>query len=48
MVAWQPLEAQFRVGLHLTKRPVAVTFLDAVPAGIPRIEGSQPSELATA
>jgi uncharacterized protein (DUF169 family) len=43
MSAWQALEAQFSTGLHLSKRPVAVTFLDAVPEGIPRIEGSQPS-----
>jgi len=43
MAAWQPLEAQFSTRLHLMQRPVSVTFLDAVPEGIPRIEGSQPS-----
>lgn len=43
MSAWQSLEKSFREALHLQKRPVAVTFLDAVPAGVPRIEGSQPS-----
>jgi uncharacterized protein (DUF169 family) len=43
MAAWQPLEAQFSTALHLTLRPVSVTFLDTVPAGVPRIDGSQPS-----
>ena len=43
MAAWQSLEESFAGGLHLTQRPVAVTFLDAVPAGIARIDGSQPS-----
>ncbi len=43
MVAWQSLEENFTEGLHLTRRPVSVTFLDSVPAGIPRIDGSQPS-----
>ena len=43
MAAWQPLEAQFSSALHLKQRPVSVTFLDAVPGGIARIDGSQPS-----
>jgi uncharacterized protein (DUF169 family) len=43
MAVWQEIEARFSTALHLTQRPVAVTFLDAVPAGIPRIDGSQPS-----
>lgn len=43
MTAWQALEAQFAEALHLTRRPVAVTFLDSVPSSIKRLEGSQPS-----
>ena len=43
MAAWQPLEAQFSTALHLTQRPVSVTFLDGVPAGIARIDGTQPA-----
>jgi uncharacterized protein (DUF169 family) len=43
MTAWQSLEAQFAEALHLTRRPVAVTFLDSVPSSIKRLEGSQPS-----
>ena len=43
MNPWQPLEARFAVALRLARRPVAVTFLDAAPAGIERFEGSQPS-----
>lgn len=43
MTPWQLLEARFAVVLRLTRRPVAVTFLDAPPAGIERFDGSQPS-----
>jgi len=43
MTPWQSLEARFADPLHLVRRPVAVTFLDAVPAGIGRLDGSQPS-----
>ena len=43
MSSWQGLEKQFMEGLRLAHRPVSVTFLDAIPAGISRIEGSQPS-----
>jgi len=43
MTPWQPLEARFAVALRLARRPVAVTFLDAAPAGIERFDGSQPS-----
>ena len=32
MAAWHPLDKNFVEALHLTQRPVAVTFLDAVPA----------------
>jgi uncharacterized protein (DUF169 family) len=43
MTAWQSLEKSFTEALHLRQHPVAVTFLEAVPAGIARIDGSQPS-----
>jgi uncharacterized protein (DUF169 family) len=29
--------------LHFTRRPVSVTFLDAAPSGIARLDGTQPS-----
>ena len=43
MTPWQSLEARFADALRLARRPVAVTFLDAAPAGIERFDGSQPS-----
>jgi uncharacterized protein (DUF169 family) len=43
MSNWQRLEAQFQNALKLTQRPVSISFLDAVPANVPRIDGSQPS-----
>jgi uncharacterized protein (DUF169 family) len=43
MAAWQSLEARFAEALHMARRPVAVTFLDSAPAGIKRVEGSQPA-----
>jgi uncharacterized protein (DUF169 family) len=43
MASWQKLEEQFKSALKLTQRPVAISFLDAVPTNVPRVEGSQPS-----
>jgi uncharacterized protein (DUF169 family) len=43
MAPWQSLETRFADGLRLTHRPVAVTFLDAPPAGVEKFKGSQPS-----
>ena len=43
MTAWQSLESRFADALRFTRRPVSVTFLDALPAGIARLDGSQPS-----
>jgi uncharacterized protein (DUF169 family) len=43
MTAWQSLETRFAEALHFTRRPVSVTFLDAAPAGIERLDGTQPS-----
>lgn len=37
------LEAKISTAARLTKRPVAVAFLDAVPAGVQRFEGTEPS-----
>jgi uncharacterized protein (DUF169 family) len=37
------LEEKISAGGRLTKRPVAVTFLDAVPAGVQKFEGTEPS-----
>ena len=40
---WQEAEARFSEPLKLPRRPVAVTFLDTVPAGIERFTGTEPS-----
>jgi uncharacterized protein (DUF169 family) len=37
------LEQTLTDALQLTRRPVAVSFLDAPPAGVPQLEGSRPS-----
>jgi uncharacterized protein (DUF169 family) len=43
MTTWQSLETRFTDALHFARRPVSVTFLDAAPAGIGRLDGTQPS-----
>lgn len=43
MTQWQSLEARFAGPLRLTRKPVAVTFLDTPPAGIERFAGTEPS-----
>jgi len=40
---WQSLESRFSGPLRLARRPVAVTFLDAMPSGIERFIGVEPS-----
>jgi uncharacterized protein (DUF169 family) len=40
---WAELEQKICAAVKLGKRPVAVTFLDAAPAGIERFEGTEPS-----
>jgi uncharacterized protein (DUF169 family) len=40
---WDTLEKQFSGFVKLTKRPVGVAFLDAVPSGINKFEGTEPS-----
>jgi len=37
------LEQRFRAAVKLAKRPVAVAFLDAVPAGVEKFHGTEPS-----
>ena len=43
MADYGALERTLTDTLQLTRRPVAVAFLDEPPAGVPRLEGSQPS-----
>ncbi len=43
MSKWQGLERVLMEELRLGHRPVAVAFLDAVPEGIERVAGTQPS-----
>ncbi len=43
MANWKELENQFAARLSLNRRPVAVTFLDAEPAGIRKFSGSEPA-----
>jgi uncharacterized protein (DUF169 family) len=43
MVNWEDLETRFAARLALGRRPVAVTFLDAEPSGIPKFFGTEPA-----
>jgi len=43
MPAWQQIERQLTTRLEIPRRPVAVAFREAAPAGVARFEGSQPS-----
>ena len=43
MVDFGALERALADALQLTRRPVAVAFLDKPPAGVPRLPGAQPS-----
>lgn len=43
MANWKELEKQFTARLSLGKRPVAVTFLDAPPAGVSKFSGTEPA-----
>jgi uncharacterized protein (DUF169 family) len=40
---YRALESRFANSLSLGRRPVAVSFLDAVPEGLHRLNGTQPS-----
>jgi uncharacterized protein (DUF169 family) len=43
MVNWGELEKRFTERLGLGRRPVAVTFLDTEPSGIPKFSGTEPA-----
>jgi len=43
MTAWAPIEQTLTSALNLSRRPVAVSFLDTPPAGVPAFAGSEPS-----
>ena len=43
MTRWSTLEEDLTSALSLTRRPVAVTFRDAAPAGVARFAGTEPS-----
>jgi len=43
MADWKKLEVQFTDQLRLSRRPVAVTFLESAPAGIAKFSGTEPS-----
>jgi uncharacterized protein (DUF169 family) len=43
MPAWGEIERGLMQGLRLSRRPVAVTFRDAPPAGVAKFAGAQPS-----
>jgi uncharacterized protein (DUF169 family) len=40
---WKELELKIGAAVKLSKRPVAVAFLDAEPAGVARFDGTEPS-----
>src|ERR1700677_1953200 len=40
---WQEIEARIAGPLKVSRRPVAVTFLNAEPAGMERFSGTEPS-----
>jgi uncharacterized protein (DUF169 family) len=43
MANWQDLERKFQDKLPMSRRPVAVAFLGAVPSGVPAFDGTMPS-----
>ena len=43
MENWKELEKQFAARLSMSRRPVAVTFLDAEPAGVAKFSGTEPA-----
>jgi uncharacterized protein (DUF169 family) len=40
---WKELEQRISAAANLAKRPVAVAFLDAAPAGVEKFSGTEPS-----
>ena len=43
MANWKELEKQFTARLTMGRRPVAISFLDAEPAGVPKFSGTEPA-----
>lgn len=43
MANWKEVEKLFATRLNLDRRPVAVTFLDSEPLGIPKFSGTEPA-----
>ena len=43
MIDYRGLEKRIVDGLHLERRPVAVSFRDAPPSGVPKFTGAMPS-----
>ena len=43
MATWNELEKQFAACLSLSRRPVAISFLDAAPTGVPKFSGTEPA-----
>ena len=40
---WKQLEEKIGSAVKLSRRPVAVAFLDAAPVGVEKIDGTEPS-----
>ncbi len=43
MQSWDNLEQQFTSRVEMSRRPVAITFLDAPPQGVSKFEGTAPA-----
>ena len=43
MTNWKELEAKFAARLSMGRRPVAISFLDAAPAGVAKFSGTEPA-----
>jgi uncharacterized protein (DUF169 family) len=43
MESWKSLEQQFTSQVEMSRRPVAITFLDAPPQGVAKFEGTVPA-----
>jgi uncharacterized protein (DUF169 family) len=43
MPNWKELEKEFSARLSMSRRPVAITFLDAAPAGVAKFSGTEPA-----
>jgi len=43
MANWNELEKQFASRLSMSRRPVAISFMDAAPAGVPKFSGTEPA-----